>query len=107
MTGSTALVHGTSATNLWVFDYDGVPWAYDGTSWKKKPELAMVSPLTVSGLWVAGKNDVFAYESAFGLLHWNGTSWRELGDPNNAGRLWGASARDLFLAGARGIQRYR
>jgi len=92
---------------------------WDGTQWSIVPspspdsqfnELRGVAALSANDVWAVGYSSGTQTETPIDtlILHWDGTSWRQVASPNIAGRanqLFGItaiSANDIWAVGAAG-----
>jgi photosystem II stability/assembly factor-like uncharacterized protein len=84
-----------------------------GTEWLHMQTPALADA-TVFGVWSPGAGELYAVgaaqESRGFLWHYDGSSWRELPLPLDAGaspaslfKVWGASASDVWVVGDRGL----
>jgi len=118
-------VAATSATNAWaVGSYDDKPPGprhtmivhWNGTSWRRVPSpspggaslesrLTSVAVVSARDAWAVGWYQTAKYSRLTLILHWNGTSWRQVPSPNgphHKGLLFGVtatSARSAWAAG--------
>jgi hypothetical protein len=118
--GTSRSLWGTSPTDLFVVGWATEPqprsgiWHYDGQGWTE--QVSRVDTALV-GIWGASATDVFAIgrpatldpSKPGAILHYDGSRWSDMTGPAFAppaffisyAGLWGAGARDVFLAGDR------
>lgn len=91
---------------LWIVGAAGTVFRADGATWVAQdiaPPDSFADRLT--GVWVNGRDDVWAVGPRFGTFHWNGTAWVSLADtsaPYVAERksILGLGADDVWFVGA-------
>jgi len=118
---------GSAANDVWLVGGEFLSWGtishYDGTAWSPSPypgddlKTSNVQPYAVWGsgptdVWVVGSLDHAGFASPL-VLHWDGSSWSPVANPDAAdggdasaapncylASVWGSGATDVWAVGA-------
>ncbi|HYP39234.1 MAG TPA: exo-alpha-sialidase, partial [Chloroflexia bacterium] len=92
-------VSGTAASDIWavgyVSDTQSLVLRRDGSTWASVPS-PNIGPL--NAVEVIASDDVWAASDS-GFIHWDGTSWTEVGGVSGATALSAASSNDIWAGG--------
>ncbi len=102
--GALVALWGSGARDVWAGG-PGLLLHWDGASWTKAPGID--AGAEIRALWGSDPSDVYATTRG-GALHWDGVRWStllppEVGDPRLVRSVWGADARNVWMAGDTGL----
>jgi hypothetical protein len=100
------MIHGSSATNVWVVSAQGLAAQWNGSMWTRH-DIDQTSTHSFTGLYVLSPSDVWAVGEKSGsspvVAHWNGLSWQLDFHPGDAYLDVVATAgTDVWVADQRG-----
>jgi hypothetical protein len=107
-TGICSLWASPAAAGALAVDCSGQIRGFDGNTWSARP--TGLSALTASGatrtlvdVWALGPDDVWSVGDRI-VAHFDGTTWRALGDEVDRYRsVWGSSSNDVWAVGKQAI----
>lgn len=95
-------VWGSSARAVWAAGHEGTVCFYDGTAWRRYPQVGTVS---ITGVWGSSEKDTWSMTSFGRFYHWQNQTWDLAGlseaDTYHHG-LWGTGST-LYAVGNYGV----
>lgn len=85
---------------------DGAVLHFDGNYWRAMDAGSCGCSTSLYGVWGSSGQDVYAVGTTGTILHWTGTDWNAVSDPDVPGNdlfsVWGSGAFDVWAVGDAG-----